>query len=373
MRRLGEILLDSGALALPELHTGLEACRRTGGRLGTQLLRFGFVDERALLTALSEQYGVPAVASETVTRAPLAIRRLLPLGLMKRLQAVPFDRTSRGVNVAMINPRDPVATEEIRYHLDADFEPFVATEIAVGDALAELDDDLVQVKKTPPQATPRPSGDVEDDWDRLWRSPSVGPTALVDGGSSPGGPPPRIHLATFPGLATLDPEATGAEASLDERAFIAGLQDARDRDDVGSLLIRFVTGFLPRCALLMVHKGQMVGWMARGLALIDDVQTFAAGTDQPSVVARAASSGSPQSAILTDSEIDRRLRSALGDPPAVEVVAVPVQVKNRTVAVLVGDLPGEAVLAVPMSELEEAAARAGLAFEMLIMRQKIAS
>ncbi len=72
MRRLGEILLDKGALALSELHTGLEACRRTGGRLGTQLLRFGFVDERALLAALSEQYGVPSAAAEVISRAPLS-------------------------------------------------------------------------------------------------------------------------------------------------------------------------------------------------------------------------------------------------------------------------------------------------------------
>ena len=45
MKRLGEILLERGAIAITELHTCLEACHHSGGRLGTQLLKFGFVDE----------------------------------------------------------------------------------------------------------------------------------------------------------------------------------------------------------------------------------------------------------------------------------------------------------------------------------------
>ena len=54
MQRLGEILIAKGVLSLPELHTALETCHRTGGRLGTQLLEFGYVEERVLLEALSK-------------------------------------------------------------------------------------------------------------------------------------------------------------------------------------------------------------------------------------------------------------------------------------------------------------------------------
>ena len=375
MRRLGEILLDKGALALSELHTGLEACRRTGGRLGTQLLRFGFVDERALLAALSEQYGVPSAAAEVIDRAPLAVRRLLPLGVLRRLQAVPFDRTARGVRVAMINPHDPLAADEIRHHLGDDFEAYVATEIAIDEALAELDDDLVRVtvETTGHDVSVERGGGGGDGWDALWCPPSVEPERLLGEGGSTPLPGPRVRVATFPGLASIEGDAGDIEASLDESAFVSGLQNARHRDDVGMLLIRFAVGYLPRCALFMVHSNRAVGWMARGLAVIDDVQTFVGTIDEPSALQVAMRHVEPHAVLLGDSEVDRRLVAVLGDPPPVEVVVVPVRVKDRTVAVLVGDLPGEAVLAVPMSELSTAAARAGLAFEMLIMRQKIAS
>ena len=61
MQRLGEILIERGVLSLTELHTALETCHRTGGRLGTQLLEFGYVEEGMLLEALSKQLGVPGV------------------------------------------------------------------------------------------------------------------------------------------------------------------------------------------------------------------------------------------------------------------------------------------------------------------------
>jgi hypothetical protein len=373
MRRLGEILLDKGALALSELHTGLEACRRTGGRLGTQLLRFGFVDERALLAALSEQYGVPSAAAEVIGRAPLVVRRLLPPGVLKRLQVVPFDRTARGVRVAMINPHDPVAADEIRQHLGDEFERYVATEIAIDEALAELDDDLVRMTvESAPEPGPGVSAEA-DGWDALWGPSTTDPDRLLDRGRAAPSPGPKVRVATFPGLASVGAAFTDLEADLDESAYVAGLQNARHRDDVGSLLLRFAVRYLPRCALFMVHTGKAVGWLARGLAVIDDVQSFVATIDEPSAFQVATRHGEPHAVLLGDTDVDRRLTAVLGDPPPVEIVIVPVQVKGRTVAVLVGDIPGEAVLAVPMGDLSTAAVRAGIAFEMLIMRHKIAS
>lgn len=373
MRRLGEILLEKGAIAVSELHTGLDACRRSGGRLGTQLLRFGFVDEAALLRALSEQYGVPSVPSTIIAKSALAVRRSVPLGVLKRLQTVPFDQAPGGLRVAMINPRDPVAIDELTQHVGGAIEPFVATEPAVAEALAEIDDELVQVTTGPSI----PAGDdglpAVDDWLTLWQPPHCQPSALLGPVQRLQGARPRLHVATYPGLGRVDGVADG-DHNLDEASFIAGLQEARHRDDIGGLLLRFAVGFLPRCALFMVHKGQIAGWMARGEAVvIDDVQTFGADVDEPCIMRSAILRGESITGGLADSGPDVQLAEVMGDPAPLDVLAMPVRVKDRTVAVLVGDMPGEAVLAVPVRELSMAAARAGVALEMLIMRHKIAS
>lgn len=124
----------------------------------------------------------------------------------------------------------------------------------------------------------------------------------------------------------------------------------------------------------MVHKGQVAGWLARGQAVtVDDIQAFTVSLDEPSVFSLAAEFEGPTTTTLGDRPADRQLALVMGDPPPIQVLVLPVQVKGRIVAMLVGDIPGEAVLAVPESELEVAAARAGVALEMLIMRQKVAS
>ena len=138
MKRLGEILLERGLIDVSELHTGLEACHHKGGRLGSHLLNFGFVDEHALLQALSTQLDVPSVPMKVLCRAPEALRRLLPLQIARRLRVVAFDRDGENLSVAMMTPRSPATLAEIVSHVGQVIKPHVATEIAILTALAEL-------------------------------------------------------------------------------------------------------------------------------------------------------------------------------------------------------------------------------------------
>jgi hypothetical protein len=134
MKRLGEILIERGVLALSELHTGLEACRRSGGRLGTQLLRFGFVDEPSLLRALAEQYGVRAVASA----APKRRSRCCRWSRDARPQAAAVPSSGcRCASGGDDQPRDSVASK--RSPSSPARQPFVATEAAVLEAIARLE------------------------------------------------------------------------------------------------------------------------------------------------------------------------------------------------------------------------------------------
>ena len=137
MKRLGEILLDHGAIAIAELHTGLEACHHSGGRLGTQLLKFGFVDEHALLEALEEQLEVPSVSAAILRRAPEELQRMVPLHVARRLQAMVFERKNGHLGVAMTTPRSPATLEEIVSYVGMDIKPHVSTEVGILAALAD--------------------------------------------------------------------------------------------------------------------------------------------------------------------------------------------------------------------------------------------
>lgn len=368
MRRLGELLLERGAIAISELHTALEACHRTGGRLGTQLLRFGFVDERALLEALSEQYGVPSVPEAVLLKTSVSVLRHLPADALRRLQAVPFERVHNRLRVAMIHPRDPAALEELGSLTELKVEPHVATETAVLRVLAEVDGGILG-RGSSPEVAPAAPPDAGW-WDRLWSPPRVRSRDLFDRGAPPRRARPRVLMATFPDLVPVVGVTLAESELLDEPTFIERLKEVRHRDEVGDLLVRFASRYMNRVCLFAVHRRKVVGWMARGQAVVvDDVQTVEIGLDEPSLLRDVAESGKPY--IGPVPAASEALLRVLSDPAPIEVAVVPVRVKERTVALLMGDNPGELSLAVPLGELQVIANRAGIAFEVLILKTKI--
>ncbi|MEX1309656.1 MAG: hypothetical protein AB1Z65_04490 [Candidatus Sulfomarinibacteraceae bacterium] len=374
MQRLGEILIERGVLSLTELHTALETCHRTGGRLGTQLLEFGYVEEGMLLEALSKQLGVPSVVQVKLLHSPLEVRKLLPTVVGRRLLAVPFEDTRRGIKVAMANPNDRAALDEIFTHLEKDVLPHVATESAVLAALggAENDDADWSTDVEPATVKARRSGDVGG-WSRLWEPPRFRAAALFRKA-----PKARnqgdVLLATFPDLTDVTPrEASSLEPPVDESNFSELLHRADSRDEIGSVLARFAASIYDRVCLFSVHKQTVSGWMARGRSVVlEDLQSFSVSIDKPSLFADVGLSESYVGAIL-ENAANRELVQALADPAPIEVVAVPVRVKQRVIAYVVCDDPGHPASKDGVGDVVMASRKAGVAFEALILRKKLLS
>jgi hypothetical protein len=368
MKRLGEILLDRGAIAISELHTGLEACHYSGGRLGTQLLKFGFVDEHALLEALSEQLDVPWVSSAILRRAPDSLRRMIPLHVARRVQAVVFEKREGQLGVAMTTPRNPAAIEEVVSYLGLDIKPHVATEVGILTALAEIKEETTTAAPPTPDA-----GFVgsKNEWDRLWSPPKMRSSDLLR--TRKESSDTRAQLAsTFPGLAPVPEGGRPAAAGpIEDVVYRQLLREVDHRDEVGDLLLRRATAILDRCYLLAVHSGKVVGWLAKGAGVVlDDVQSFAVQQDAPSILSESNGLEGFWGP-LPPGEVNDVLKKILGDAEPTEVGVFPVLVKNRVVAYLVGDCPGMIVPEADREKLVDATQKAGLAFEVLILRKKI--
>jgi len=374
MQRLGEILIEEGVLSLTELHTALETCHRTGGRLGTQLLEFGYVEERMLLDALSRQLGVPSVLKVELSHSPLQIRKMLPPEVGRRLQAVPFESSSRGVKVAMTNPNDRAGIDEIVTRLKRDILPHVATEAAVLAALggAENDDADWSTGFEPSVVKARRSGDVEG-WNRLWETPRFNASALFRKA-----PQTRrnheVLLASFPDLTEVESTGSGAfDPPVDDANVSDLLRRADHRDDIGSVIARYAASVYDRVCLFSVHNETVSGWMARGRSVVlEDLQSFSISTDEVSLFRDVGHADSYVGAIL-DNRANRELVQALADPAPIEVVAVPIRVKQRVVAYLMCDDPGHPASQEHLKEVVVACRKAGVAFEVLILRRKILS
>ena len=357
-------------MTVAELHTALEACRREGGRLGTHLLRFGYVTEPKLLRALSRQFGVKPVTTELLVSQSPEVDSGIPLDVQRRLRAVPFERHGQTLAVAMVNPRDMTAREELERLSGLHVETYVATERALNLALEasgtwrQLPDGHVEAPRISQE-----SNDHEDRWEAFWEPPTIGPGSLGRALAGAAVPSRRISLAAFPSLVEVDGDDL---PPMNVEEFRSQLRLCRKRDQVGELLMAFARQYLARVVLLAVQKERLSGWMGGGYEIsVEDVEALEISLEGCTKLRGVIASGRPFTGAVGEDPCWRALESLFGTPSLREVVVAPLRIGNKTAALMIGDQPDGGLHGVPVDVLADAAVRAGLALEIVILTKKI--
>ncbi len=125
-KQLGQILLEQGLLTQEQLEHALEEHRRTPRSLGRTLIDLGYIKERDLVRALAEQVGLEFV-DLTETKVDPMIASLLPEPLCRRYRALPIGERDGKLLVAMSDPANVYALDDIRTLTGRDVQPVVAT------------------------------------------------------------------------------------------------------------------------------------------------------------------------------------------------------------------------------------------------------
>jgi type IV pilus assembly protein PilB len=133
--RLGELLLRERRVTPTQLQEALNYQRANGGRLGATLVRLGFLKEDDITEVLSRQYGVPAVDLREVTFDP-ALVRLIPADTAAKYCVIPVARSGNTLTLAMTDPTNVFAMDDIKFRTGLHVEPVVASDSAIRDALA---------------------------------------------------------------------------------------------------------------------------------------------------------------------------------------------------------------------------------------------
>ena len=110
--RLGELLLREQLITPLELQKAIEEQRNVGGRLGYQLTKMGFIEENELTAFLSKQYGVPSIDLGEFD-IELDIIKLIPKEVVLKHQVIPVNRTGATLIVAMADPSNIFAIDDI--------------------------------------------------------------------------------------------------------------------------------------------------------------------------------------------------------------------------------------------------------------------
>jgi type IV pilus assembly protein PilB len=134
--RIGELLLKEKRITNDQLQAALEHQRQHGGKLGYNLVTLGFVKDDEITALLSKQYGVPSIALGAFDIDP-AIVKLLPAETAQKYQVVPLSRAGATLTIAMTDPTNVFAMDDIRFMTGYNVEPVVASEIAVTEAITK--------------------------------------------------------------------------------------------------------------------------------------------------------------------------------------------------------------------------------------------
>jgi type IV pilus assembly protein PilB len=135
--RLGEILIKENLITSDQLRQALEHQKASGGRLGTCLMKLGFITDDEITGVLSRQYGVPSINLKYY-EVDSAVIKLIPQDTAIRYQIVPLSRVGSTLTIAMTDPTNVFAMDDIKFMTGFNVEPVVASETAISEAISKL-------------------------------------------------------------------------------------------------------------------------------------------------------------------------------------------------------------------------------------------
>ena len=126
MSRIGELLVREKMLSLQQLQQAQDEAKRTGKRLGATLARLGYVDDQRLTQFVAKQYSLPSINLSEIEIDP-AVIKLVPREICEKHQVIPVRRNGPTLVVAMADPSNVLAVDDIRSVTGADVRPVVST------------------------------------------------------------------------------------------------------------------------------------------------------------------------------------------------------------------------------------------------------
>src|ERR1051326_7455674 len=132
--RIGELLLKEKLITPEQLQQALTQQKSNGGKLGYNLVKMGFVKDEQITALLSKQYGVPAITLASF-KIDLTIIKLVPTETARKYQIIPLSRSGSTLTIAMTDPTNVFAMDDIKFMTGYTVEPVVASEVAITDAI----------------------------------------------------------------------------------------------------------------------------------------------------------------------------------------------------------------------------------------------
>ena len=137
LSRLGDRLVAEKLITTEQLQRALAEQKGSADKLGTILVRLGFITEDSLVSFLSKQYSIPAITVAQVDPDP-DVLKLVPEQIAKKHSVLPIKRTGNTLTLAMADPTNVFALDDVGFMTGLQIQPVVASEAAIRKAFERL-------------------------------------------------------------------------------------------------------------------------------------------------------------------------------------------------------------------------------------------
>src|SRR5215510_8508317 len=132
-KRLGDLLMESGLITPEQLQQAIQHQKRTGQMLGVTLMQLGFVNEQQVLQSLQQQLGLQLFDLNDMTPDEEAVTKVEEV-VARKYGAIPVRVQGRTVIVAMSDPLNVAAIEDLRFHTGLHVRPVLASSAQINEA-----------------------------------------------------------------------------------------------------------------------------------------------------------------------------------------------------------------------------------------------
>jgi type IV pilus assembly protein PilB len=132
--KLGELLLKENMVTPQQLQEALSHQKMNGGKLGKAFVSLGYVRDEEITSLLSRQYGVPSINLDHFEVDP-SIIKIIPAETTRKYQILPLSRSGATLTIAMADPTNVFAMDDIKFMTGYNVEPVVASESSLEDAI----------------------------------------------------------------------------------------------------------------------------------------------------------------------------------------------------------------------------------------------
>jgi hypothetical protein len=368
--KLGELLINEKIITKDQLDEALKVQMIYGIRLGSSLVEMGYIDDDVLAQLLSKKLGFPFVGNKEFADIPKELILKFPRHLVEAYRVIPLKLDGNRLSLAMIDPTDFGAIEEIGFVTGNVVKPYIAPDVLISRALAKHYQIISREYRYRQLGDQRRKNEkVEVEKPATMIMPSFTETGELLNVSIP---------VEFEGFASLHGDEPDELYMLSEEVsrytvdrVSMDFADARTRDDVGNVIIKYLGQEFSTAALFIIRTNAAVGW--RGVCggeKVHDFEEFSLLLSKPSVLYDVIENRNFSMGTLVNTPENRQILKTLRLRSETSLLVLPVVMQNKVVAVVLITADMEA-LGHRLSELQKLVRKASLAFEMLIIKNKI--